>query len=124
MGPGRKTRVVFADYAGSSHAALVALLADVPDAELIAAVADPELLECTVHRERPDVVVLDDRLLRKRQLTADALEARLIVVGVDDDPGFVARAHQLGAEAWVPKDRADAVLPLLLTRPSELIPQA
>jgi DNA-binding NarL/FixJ family response regulator len=124
VAPRGVTRVVLADYAGASHAALVALLAGMPDTELAAAVDDPELVEGIVRRERPDVVVVDDRLLRRRRWTADGLEARLIVVGVDDDPGFLARARRLGAEAWVPKDRADAVLPLLLTRPSEVIPQA
>jgi hypothetical protein len=32
------------------------------------------------------------------------------------DPGFAARARRIGAEAWVPKERAAAVLPLLSTR--------
>ena len=36
--------------------------------------------------------------------------ARLIVVGVDDDPGFATRARRLGAD-WVAKERAAAVLP-------------
>jgi DNA-binding NarL/FixJ family response regulator len=117
------TRVVLADYAGLSRAALVTLLAAVPDTELVAHVDDPELLEPVVHRERPDVVVVDDRLLRERRWTADELEARLIVVGMDDDPGFVERARQLGAEAWIAKERADALLPLLLTRPAPVIRQ-
>jgi hypothetical protein len=42
---------------------------------------------------------------------------RVIVVGVDDDPAFAARAHRLGAEAWVAKDRADDQLPALLEVP-------
>jgi hypothetical protein len=35
----------------------------------------------------------------------------VIIVGVDDDPAFAARAVQLGAEAWIAKDRADDELP-------------
>jgi len=27
--------------------------------------------------------------------------------GVDDDPAYAARAHRLGAEAWIAKDRAE-----------------
>jgi hypothetical protein len=55
-------------------------------------------------------VVVDDRLL------SGALEpdARMIVVGADDDPGFADRAARRGAIAWIPKDRADSLLPLLL----------
>jgi hypothetical protein len=36
------------------------------------------------------------------------------VIGVDDDPAFPARARRIGAEAWVPKDRADTLLPTVL----------
>lgn len=112
------TTVLYADYAGPSHTALVTLLTDLAGTELVAAVHDPELLAETVERNRPDVVVVDDRLLRHGRWTADELDARLIVVGVDDDPGFVARARALGAEAWVAKDRADALLPALVRRPA------
>jgi DNA-binding NarL/FixJ family response regulator len=47
-------------------------------------------------------------------LTADDLRARLVVVGVDDDPAYLARARRIGAEAWVPKELADRLLPVLL----------
>ena len=39
--------------------------------------------------------------------------ARLIVVGVDDDPGFATRAHHFGAD-WVAKEHAASLLPALL----------
>jgi DNA-binding NarL/FixJ family response regulator len=39
---------------------------------------------------------------------------RVIVLGVDDDPAFAARATRLGAAAWVAKERADEDLPALL----------
>jgi hypothetical protein len=39
---------------------------------------------------------------------------RVIVLGVDDDPAFAARATRLGADAWVAKERADEDLPALL----------
>jgi DNA-binding NarL/FixJ family response regulator len=42
---------------------------------------------------------------------------RVLVVGVDDDPAFAARARDLGADAWIAKDRADDELPALLTCP-------
>jgi DNA-binding NarL/FixJ family response regulator len=42
------------------------------------------------------------------------LGSRLVVIGVDDDPAYTARARRIGAEAWVPKDRADELLPELL----------
>ena len=63
-----------------------------------------------------DVLIVDDRLWREERWTAEDLGVRLIVVGVDDDPGFAARAARAGAEAVVAKERADSVLPLMLTR--------
>jgi DNA-binding NarL/FixJ family response regulator len=113
-----ETTVVFADYPGPSHAALLILLIHLANTAVVADVSDPELVVETVLRKRPDVVVVDDRMLRDRRWAAADLDARLIVVGVDDDPGFLARARQLGAETWVPKDRADSVLPLVLNRPA------
>ena len=39
----------------------------------------------------------------------------MIVVGADDDPGYAARAERFGAIAWIPKERADSLLPPLLS---------
>jgi DNA-binding NarL/FixJ family response regulator len=108
-------RVLLADRAGFGRTALATMLADTPGVTIIAEVADPDLIESTVEETRPDVVVLDDRLLRDERWTGRDGDARVIVVGVDDDPGFAARALRIGAEAWVPKDHAGSLLPLLLT---------
>ena len=111
-----RTRVLLADEAGFSRTALASVLADTPGVTIVAKLAESGLIQAAVQETRPDVVVVDDRLLRDELWTGRDLGARLIVVGVDDDPGFAARARRIGAEAWVPKERADAVLPLLLTR--------
>jgi hypothetical protein len=42
---------------------------------------------------------------------------QMIVVGADDNPGYAARAERLGAIAWIPKERADSLLPVLLFDP-------
>ena len=104
-------RVVLADYAGTSRQALAKLVAGLPGTALIATIDDPTAIVPTARETRPDVVLVDDRMLRDSDWTADDLDARLIVVGVDDDPGYVARARRIGAEAWVAKERADALLP-------------
>ena len=67
----------------------------------------------------PDVLILDDRLVRAGDHVLAGLgpqrgHVRVIVIGVDDDPAFAARARRLGADAWVAKDRADEELPALL----------
>ena len=106
--------MLLADRAGFGRTALATILADTPGVTIVAKVADPDLVEATVEETRPDVVVVDDRLLGDERWTGRDGPARVIVVGVDDDPGFAARALRIGAEAWVPKDRAGTRLPLLL----------
>ena len=59
-----------------------------------------------------DVLVIDDRLVDG--LDVRATGPRVLVLGVDDDPAFAARAHRLGAEEWIAKDRADERLAALL----------
>ena len=59
---------------------------------------------------RPDVLVIDDRLLRDGHVLPRQAGLRVIVVGVDDDPAYAARAERLGAVAWVAKERADLIL--------------
>jgi DNA-binding NarL/FixJ family response regulator len=116
MADSPQTTVLFADQPGLAATALARLLAETPGVTVVANVADPNLVVPATLERRPDVVVVDDRLLRDQCWTHGTLGTRLIVVGIDDDPGFAARARRIGAEAWVPKERADAVLPLLLTR--------
>jgi len=110
------TRVLLADHPGFGRTALATLLRDTPGMTLVAKIAEPDLIGPAVDDLRPDVVVVDDRLLRHEPWIARDLGVRVIVVGVDDDPGFAERALHIGAEAWVPKDQADAVLPVLLAR--------
>ena len=109
------TTVLLADLPGVGRTALATLLRDTPGVTLMAKLADPHLVGPAVDEFRPDVVIVDDRLLRDEPGIARDLGVRLIVVGVDDDPGFAARARHIGAEAWVPKDDADAILPVLLS---------
>jgi DNA-binding NarL/FixJ family response regulator len=110
------TRVVLADLAGPGRDALATLLAGIPGVALIAEVGEPEALHSTIRATHPDVLVVDDRLL----MSAADGATRMIVVGADDDPGFAARAGRLGALAWIPKERADSLLPVLLLDPTGL----
>jgi DNA-binding NarL/FixJ family response regulator len=112
-------RTLLADREGAARHALAALLRDLDDVSLVGVVATREDLPGEVRRLRPDVVVIDDRLLNdgRHPLTGigpTRSQVRVIVVGVDDDPAFAARARQLGAQAWIAKDRADEELPRLL----------
>ena len=112
-------RVLLADREGVARHALAGLLQSLPGIVLVGIVASMEDITDVLRQERPHLVVVDDRLLSSRSHvlagtgpTSDPV--RVIVVGVDDDPAFAARAQRLGAEAWIAKERADDELPKLL----------
>jgi len=112
-------RALLADRDGAARRAIAALLGSLDGVSLIGEVATREGLLGEVRRLRPDVVVIDDRLLNSAEHPLTGIgptpsKIRVIVVGVDDDPAFAARARRLGAEAWIAKDQADEELPLLL----------
>lgn len=96
-------RVILIDRPGIAHDALAELIQDVDGVELITD-ASPAV---------PHVVVVDDRRLDHGHRVAQDADARLIVVGVDDHPGFAVRARRLGA-VWLAKERAASLLPVLL----------
>ncbi len=114
--------VLLADLLGGGHAALASLIAETPGLRLARDIYDPRQLMAAIAEARPDVVVIDDRLLGHLPQTPGPREFRLVVVGLDDDPGFTARARRVGAQAWIPKERADALLPLLLLSPTATSP--
>lgn len=107
---------MLADLAGPGRVALATLLAEIPGVALVGEVGEPEALRSTISDARADLLVVDDRLVAGAANTAP----RMIVVGADDNPGFAARAGRLGAIAWVPKERADSLLPVLLFDPTEI----
>jgi DNA-binding NarL/FixJ family response regulator len=108
----RPSRVLLADVAGPARRALAELLGEL-DGVLFAGEAGRDELAAALRAVQPDVLVIDDRMIRDTDATLPAA-VRVIVVGVDDDPAFAARARALGAAAWVVKDRADEDLPALL----------
>lgn len=107
------SRVLLADLAGPARRALAGLLGELDGVRLVAEAGRDELAPA-LRAFHPDVLVIDDRLIRDGD-AALPLDVRVIVVGVDADPAYAARARILGAEAWVIKDRADEDLPALLT---------
>ena len=102
------TRVLLADEPGFSRTALARVLAGTPGVEVIE--VDGRNLRDAVRRLEPDVLVIDDRLLRHSRRVPEVAGVRSIVVGVDDDPAYAARAADVGAAAWLPKERVDLLL--------------
>jgi DNA-binding NarL/FixJ family response regulator len=111
--PPTRPRVLLADLPGPARRALADLLEEMDGVELVGQVSSGDELGHALDGTRPDVLVIDDRLLRAGGASLPT-GPRLIVIGVDDDPGFAARAEALGADAWMVKDGADEQLPALL----------
>lgn len=118
----RHVRVLLADREGAGRRALASTLRTVDGVVLAGEVGDRDDLESALRRTRADVLVIDDRLVRGGDDALAALRRqttglRVLVLGVDDDPAYAARARRLGAEAWIAKDRADEMLMALLAAP-------
>ena len=77
------------DRPGLAHDALASVLDDVDGVVRLRPGGDQD------DTVPPDVIVVDDRLLQSGSALAVMTGARLIVVGVDDNPGFATRARRL-----------------------------
>jgi DNA-binding NarL/FixJ family response regulator len=107
------TTVALADLPGISRDALALIVSESPGLTLVAQAATLDQLRAEVDATHPDVVVLDDRLLRTGDWPPRD-DVRVVVIGLDDDPAYAARARRIGADAWIPKDRVDLLLRALL----------
>jgi DNA-binding NarL/FixJ family response regulator len=109
-------RVLLADVAGGARRAIAALVSSLAGVTLAGEVDSRDEVADALHQTHADVLVIDDRLLRPdgRARSAWPDDVRVIVVGMNDEPAFAARARRLGAEAWVAKERADDDLRRLL----------
>jgi DNA-binding NarL/FixJ family response regulator len=78
-------RILIADRPGPARSALAGTLSAVEDVVVVGAEGCARELGATLRALRPDVVVIDDRLLGEWNEPYDP-RVRVIVVGVDDDP--------------------------------------
>ena len=120
--PTSQLRVLLADVEGSARRAVAGLLQSLDGITLVGEVGALGDIGAAVRHTGAEIVIIDDRLLRAIDHALArwgplGTPVRVLVVGVDDDPAFAARAHKLGAHAWIRKDRADEELPALLVRP-------
>lgn len=113
---------MIADRQGVARSALANLLCERVGAGSVTVVGSREELARVLRRDPAELLVIDDRLVADGTHLLAGLGPvngvpRTIVVGVDDDPAYAARARRLGAVAWVAKDRADEDLLQLLDPP-------
>ena len=117
----RRLRVLLADGSRSARRALAAIIADIDGVTLVGQVETREQMTDALRRLKVDLLVLDDRLHPHdgHPLAGSgplAGRVRVIVLGMDGDAAFAARADRFGAEAWIAKDEADERLRELLAR--------
>ena len=109
--------VVIADDHAGMRGSLRTLLDDTAGVQVVAEAADLALATRHVHAHRPGVLVLDLRMPDGSSLeTLGELRGlvpgtHVIVVSVDDTPGYAQHALAAGASGYVLKDLADVDLP-------------
>jgi DNA-binding NarL/FixJ family response regulator len=113
--PTSPATVLVADLPGPSRSALANLIAATPELALAGSVSTLAELRGALRDDRPDVVLLDDRLFRGGRLRSWPFAARLVITGVDDAPAYALRARDLGA-VWIAKERVEALLDALHAR--------
>lgn len=116
----RRIRVVLAEDQGMLRGALATLLSIEPDMEVLASFSDGEQALRAVGKHRPDVLVTDIEMPKMSGLELTARvrelypETRILILTTFARPGYLRRALDAGASAYLLKDRpseelADAV---------------
>lgn len=102
-------RVVVADDHPSFRAGLRAAIDDTADLELVGEAADGAEVVALVHREQPDVVIMDlhmpgaDGVAATRTLLEQAPHVAVLVLTMFDDDDSVALAMRAGARGYLVK---------------------
>jgi len=112
-------RLALADRDATRRQSLATVVGHVAGITVVGEAGNTRELAELLRREHPDALIVDDRLLSHdghalAGLGPHRAGMRLIVLGIDADPAYAARARRLGADAWVVTERAPEELPRLL----------
>jgi len=107
----RRIRVLLADDHDVARRAVAGMLRPLPGVVLVGEAETQSDLACQLLSTAADVLVIDDGLVDSSGWPLSHTRLPVIVMGLDGDAGYARRAHLLGAKAWVPKERADLLLP-------------
>jgi len=106
-------RIVLADDHSVVRSGLRMVLESEADLEVVAEAGDTEAAKRYVRGHHPDVLVLDlnmpggSGLEAIAEITAEAPDTRIVVLTMQDDPGFAREALSSGAIGYVLKEAAD-----------------
>ena len=122
----RAIRVLLIDDNELFVEALALTLAGAPRVEIVGSALDGRRALELVPELRPDVVVMDlempemDGIETTRRLRALEPSARVVVLSANAEPWSVERAHEVGAVAYVTKDRPTDELVDAIEKATEL----
>jgi two-component system, NarL family, response regulator NreC len=112
----RRIRLVLCDDHALVRSGIRRLLECESDLEVVGEAADAEAAVEQVRVEQPDVLLLDVVLPGRSgldaipDLQAAAPATRILMLSMQDDPSYVRRAFESGANGYVLKDAADSDL--------------
>lgn len=113
-------RVLLADDHHLVRAGIRALLASLPDVEIVAEAGDGQEAFQALVRAKPDIALVDismpglNGLELAARATREVPETRLVILSVHGDASHVAQALRAGAKGYLVKDAAADELPILL----------
>lgn len=113
-------KVVLAEDHNLVRAGIRALLAAIPDVEVVGEAADGENALTVARETRPDVVLMDiampklDGLEAARRLTKELPEVHVIILSMHVTGDYVEQALRAGARGYLLKDTATEELALAL----------
>lgn len=109
-------RILLADDHNVIRRGLRALLESQPDFSVVAEAADGVAAVEQAIEHKPDVAVLDIAMPRlagtdaAERITAEAPSTGIVILSMHSDEGYVLKALQAGAKAYLLKDSAEADL--------------
>jgi two-component system response regulator NreC len=112
----RRIRVFLADGHDVARTAVSGVLRSLSGVVLVGEAATRSEIARGLGSTSPDVLVIDDDLVGRDGWGLVDAGLAVVVMGLDGDPAYARRAHDLGAAAWVPKEHADDLLPDVLAR--------
>lgn len=113
-------RVFLADDHRLVRAGIRALVAAIPDVDVVGEADDGQQALALIVKTRPDVAIVDvsmpglNGLELAARLAREVPETRLVILSMHGTPGHVAQALRAGVKGYVLKDAAAEELPLLL----------
>jgi DNA-binding NarL/FixJ family response regulator len=114
------TRVLLADDHHLVRAGIRALVAQIPDVEIVGEAGDGQSALALILETKPDLALVDvsmpglNGLDLAARVAREAPATRMVILSMHSSPAHVAQALRAGVKGYVLKDAAAAELPVLV----------